>query len=356
MKNIILAATIALAAMPAMASKARLSALSNSAHLSDIRDSLVNPSKLTAYGDWVTFEMGRTSSSISTYTPNAEGGFSRSMGEARYGFFLGNAPTWVTEFRTNGTYLTPENPITINYAGKSGDMAWGVGLLYSNSDRKSTKTKQSATGLNAGVTGSNWDVALNLGLTNSYKNETTGSEADFKGSGAMDLSGSYAFNETMGVVAQMYTNAGKNTNAAGTETFNKKKSMNQVGVVNSHKKDGTDFFYGVALQMSEEKDSVADTKTTSTKFPVWMGVEADATSWMVMRASVSQNVLLGSEKTTTGGTGEADTIANNTAVAAGLGLKFNKFTLDGTLSAANDTNAELNGNKFLANAALTYMF
>lgn len=355
MKNIILAATLALVAMPAMASKSRLSALSHSAHLSDIRDSLVNPAKLTAYNDWVTFEMGRTSSSISNYTPNAEGGFARSMGEARYGFFLGNTPAWVTEFRTNGSYLTAENPITLNYAGKAGDMAWGVGLLYSNSDRKSTKTKQSATGINAGVATANWDAFINLGLTNSYKNETTGSEADFKGSGAMSLGGTYTM-DSMTIFAQMDSNGGKNTNAAGTETFNKKSSTNQVGVVNSHKKDGTDFFYGVALQMSESKDSVADTKTTSTKLPVWMGVEADATSWMVMRASVSQNVLLGSEKTTTGGTGEADTIANNTTVAAGLGLKFNKFTLDGTLSAANDTNAELNGNKFLANAALTYMF
>jgi hypothetical protein len=352
MKKLVLLATIALAATPALASKARLSALQSPAHISDIQDALSNPSKALEHGDWVTFEMGQTATTTSTTNdPKAEGGFSRSMGEARYGFYLGNTPAWVTEFRTS-TMTAAENPFDFYYASKAGDMAWGAGLFYSNSDRKSSKTKQTATGLNFGVAQSNWDAYLNLGLTNTFKNENTNNE--FKGSSAVVVGGNYIM-DNMTYFASIGMNGAKTTSGSSDLSDNK-SSLNEIGAEYSMKKDGADFYYGAKLSMSETKESVADSKTTTTNLPVWVGIEADATSWMVMRASVSQTILLGTTKTTTGGTGEADTLDNNTKVAAGVGLKFGKLTLDGTLEAASSSTAAINGNALLANAGLTYMF
>jgi hypothetical protein len=113
----------------------------------------------------------------------------------------------------------------------------------------------------------------------------------------------------------------------------------------------------VKVTSTVDKDKTPDNKTETTALPVFAGIEADATSWMVLRASVQQNFILGSKKVTTAGAGgDADTITNNTTVAAGAGLKFGKLLLDGTLEAANSTTAAVNGNAFLANAALTYMF
>ncbi len=363
MKNtLVLAAALAMVASPAMASKARLTALGNAGHLEDIQDVFVNASKITQHGDWLTFEMGKTNvSTTGTVTnPHAEGGFTRSMGDAKYGFYLGSTPSWVTEVR-QPAYLVNENPINFFYGTKAGDLAWGAGLMYSNSDRKTVKTKQNALGLNAGVTGANWDVGLNLGLTNTFKNETTGAEVDFKGKTAIGLNASYTM-DTLTFTGDVGLNGGKEeTGTTGTVAHDYDNSAYALGVVNSHKADGADFFYGAKLAMSTNKDNkTADTKTETMSLPVLVGIEADATSWMVLRASVTQNFLLGTTKTSgsavTSPADEADSIANNTSVAAGAGLKFGKLMLDGTLEAANSNTAALNGNAFLANAALTYMF
>jgi hypothetical protein len=364
MKNtLVMAAALALMASPAMASKARLTALGNASHLSDIQDSLVNSSKLLEHGDWVTFEMGKANvNTTGTVTdPHAEGGFARSMGDSRYGFYLGSTPSWVTSVRQSA-YLVNENPINLIYGSKAGDLAWGAGLMYSNSDRKTVKAKQSALGLNGGVTGANWDAGLTIGLSNTYKNETTGSEVDFKGKTAFDLAGTYTMG-TLTYSAGATMNGGKEeTGTTGTVAHDYDNTSYNVGVLNSHKADGADFFYGAKLMMSTNKDKkTADIKTETTSLPVQVGIEADATSWMVLRASLTQNFLLGSTKSTGAGVAaspadEANTIANNTSVAAGAGLKFGKLMLDGTLEAANSNTAALNGNAFLASAAVTYMF
>jgi len=365
MKKTLLIAALALAATPAMASKARLSALNNSAHLEDIQDTLKNPAKVTKHGDWLTFEMGTNAyTAASQAAPRAEGGFARGMGDARYGFYLGHHATWVTETRTNntpiamtGTYLTNENPINVFYGAKAGDIAWGVGLDYSSSDKKATKLKQQAAGLNFGADAGVWNAYLQLGLLNTFKNEfTAGSEVDFKGKNAIVLGGEYNMDTlTFNALASM--NGGKET-VGTTDTVDRTMSTYNVGVVNSHKSDGSDFFYGANYIMTTDKDGVgAEDKIETSSLPVFAGIEADATSWMVLRASVAQNFILGSTKTTTAGAGgDATSITQNTTVAAGAGLKFGKLLVDGTLEAASSNTAALNGNAFLANGSVTYMF
>jgi len=377
MKNSLLIAAVAMMAVPAMASKARLSALNNAAHLEDVQDVFVNPSKLGSHGDWLTFEMGATHSAnqvapaVTTpqgpYTeanPNAEGGFARGMGDAKYGFYLGHHSTMVAESRlpnayvTSKTFLTDENPVDLFYSGKAGDLKWGVGAHYANSDKKSTKTKQTAGGLNAGVTAQNWDVALNLGLVNTFKNDTTGAEADFKGKTAIGVNGTYTM-ETLTFSALANMNGGKDDQAGAGAKTDLDVTHYNVGVVNSHKADGADFFYGANYDMFKFDEKEAGKKYEASQLPVFAGIEADATSWMVLRASVSQNFVLGSVKTdytAFAPTSDSDTISNNTVVAAGVGLKFNKLQLDGTLKAANSASASLDGNNFLGNASLTYLF
>ena len=355
MKKTLLIAALTLAAAPAMASKARLAALNFAGHLEDIQDVFANPSKAANYGEWLTFEFGTTPSTNATAAadPKAEGGFSRAMGNANYGFYLGHHSTWITAAR-QAAYLAPDNTVNLFYGSKAGEMAWGAGLEYSNSNKKSTQQKQSALGLNGGVTMGHWDAALNVGLTNTYNNDATSTE--FKGKTGFDLSGSYTMN-TMTFTAAYGMNGSGKEDVAGTATHDTDISSMSLGVVNSHKKDGADFFYGAKYKMDTTKDKIPDNKTETTDLPVFAGIEADATSWMVLRASVQQNFLLGTTKVTTAGSGgEADTTANNTTVNAGAGLKFGKMTIDGTLTAAASNTAALDGNNFLANGSLTYKF
>ncbi len=195
---------------------------------------------------------------------------------------------------------------------------------------------------------------MTVGLANTYKMEST--SKDFKGKTAIALEGTYTM-DTLTYSGNYAVNGGKEQ-VASADTHDQDKSAFALGVTNSHKAEGSDFFYGVSFVMNTLTDKVAaiDSKTETSRLPIYMGVEADATSWMVLRASLTQNFILGSTKTTNLGVGQSDTIANNTVVAAGAGLKFAKLMLDATLKASNDTTGQVNGNTLLANAALTYNF
>jgi hypothetical protein len=118
------------------------------------------------------------------------------------------------------------------------------------------------------------------------------------------------------------------------------------------KSEGADFFYGFAYKMNDVKSG--GDKTSTSTLPMIFGIETDAASWLTLRGSVTQNVLLGSEKTTGSSPTGADSTDHNTTVNAGMGFKFTKSTLDITLSSA--TTGAINGSSFGANAGMTYLF
>ena len=62
MKKLLVLAALTMAAAPAMASKARLTALGNSEQLTDAQGIFSKPSNLTSLGNWATAEIGATPS------------------------------------------------------------------------------------------------------------------------------------------------------------------------------------------------------------------------------------------------------------------------------------------------------
>lgn len=347
MKKLLVIAAMTLASTSAFATKARLASLSNAAHLVDTQTIFVNPSDLTMMGSWATFETGPTNTALTpSADPHAEAGFARAMGDARWGFYLGHTGTASTlrEDAAAGVFLSEENPINLFYAAKMADMSWGLGLGYSNSDKKATG-KQSSMGLNAGMRMGAWDAALVLGLSDKAEVGTR----EWTGKSAVDLRGGYTM-DTWYFYGQYAMNGGKDE-TAGTTNADLDNSAIQLGAINTTKVDGGEFFWGAAYQMIKEEDKTASTKVEASLLPVVIGIEADAASWLVLRGSITQNVLLGSVKSTPGDT---VTQANDTTVAAGAGIKFNKFMLDGTL--AGSTTGNINGNSLLAKAGLTYNF
>ena len=97
--------------------------------------------------------------------------------------------------------------------------------------------------------------------------------------------------------------------------------------------------------------------------PLQIGVEAEANSWLTLRGSVSQNVQLINNTKRTPQAGGAATVDlapgnDNLTFAAGLGLKLNKVTVDGTLFQANGngTNATITGDNLFAQVGMSYWF
>ncbi len=360
---------VALVATSAFASKARLGALQSSPHLQDTRDVFVEPDQALAHGEFATIEL----SANSVYTgaagtgndasPAAEGGFVRKMGEnAALGAYLGNKAMNQANNAMALVAATPkiQNPLNVYYANKMGEMQWGLGLNYSNSEDKVAKNKSISTGLNASISSTaGWEAQLGLGIAGEATNADT---IKYEQKSPMLLSGGY-WMDTMFIFGkyEMYgaKSSNKVTGAAGAEIdFN----AMSIGVVNSHKKDGADFFYGVSYVMTTNKTKDGP-KTEKTMLPVVIGIEADATSWMVLRASVTQNILIDTTKTTPA-TGNATTDLSNyddTVAAAGIGLKLGKFMVDGSLAATNGPAAQsgkfgTESAGFLSNLGLTYMF
>ncbi|HEY8270114.1 MAG TPA: hypothetical protein VIG33_04450 [Pseudobdellovibrionaceae bacterium] len=370
MKKLLIIAAVTLASGGAFASKARLQALGSSAHLVDVQTMFNNPSDITLMGDMATFEMG--TNGPFTYTPpsgnaanltNHEGGLIRAHGDARWGFYLGHKSPTVALSRSNawtggGTILNEENPIEVFYAQKA-DLSWGASWFYSNSDKKATKLKQDTMGVRVGARSGAWDASLNVGLSNNAKDESNAASIkEIKGSSAMKLAGGYTM-DTLYFYGN-YGMSGFKATAASTDTADVSGSQLTLGVVDTIKGEGRDFFYGVSYHMDSYKQKVGtEQKSEATYLPVVIGVEGEATSWMTLRASVTQNVILGTIKDEIGlvtgaALAETNTWNDSTTVAAGAGLKFNKFTLDGTLGAANG--GVVNTTNLLANASLTYLF
>lgn len=360
MKKMLVLAAVAIATTPAFASKARLQALQSPAHTSDTRDVFKRPDQALVHGEFVTLEVGPGSDAAVTdsNSVNAEGGFVRKLGESSaLGAYLGNklglahSSLSLSTAYSKANKSTIQNPLNLYYANKMGDMTWGLGLQYSSSDIKSVKSKSSTMGLNASATGSVWNAQLALGLTG----EATAIDTNkIEQKAPVAISGGYSI-DTLYVYAgyEMY---GAKDKVIATEATTETDVNNiTVGLVDSRKKDGTDFYYGVSYVASTTK--VKDgTKTETTSLPLIVGIEAEANSWLVVRGSITQSVLLGTTKTTpANATATEDSLADNTKVAGGLGLKLGKFTVDGTLAGAA-TGHLGSDDKFLANLGLTYKF
>lgn len=399
MKKLLLIAALAALSNPAFASKARVTALGNADHLVDPQTAFDNPAHLTLMGDYVTFEAGpgtatsptvvpgttTWSSVAATNNPNAEGGFVRSNGDAKYGAYLGRKSPFTDLMRKSFGFLQQENPIELQYAMK-GAINWGAALNYSSSDIKSATTpqKQQAFGVRAGATADNWSASALVGLGSTATGAiaanlltgdadgddiidggeitslTADADAKYKGTTGFKVKGAYKM-DNLHLYAIHYMDGFKyeSTVNATLNDLKVEASQTDLGVVDHNKIDGGQWFYGVAVQMYSLKQSNAnmDKKTTATYLPFMVGMEYDAASWLTLRASATQNVLLGSTKTDDGAgafVDETDTIKNNTKVAAGLGLKFGKWVADGSWAA--QTTGNLNTTNFVTNLGMTYMF
>ncbi len=387
MKKILLVAVATMMSTSVYASKARLAALQNAVHVTDIQSILINPANIAVLGEWGTFEfgtgtntMGESAGYNKSTNSGHEGGFAKAMGSNYMGLYLGHQSNAIALSRGSGNalassggtaVLTEENPFELFY-GQKAEMSWGASLFYSNSDKKSANKKQNTMGLRVGAATENWDGYFHMGLANNAKSTTSSVDSEVKGKMSAKLGGSYTLDKNLFFYGS-YSMTGFKSNIGSTDVTDWDIILIDIGVIDSMKKDGTNFFYGVSYHMDTLKlkpGTAADKKSEASYMPFILGVEHDANSWLVLRTSLTQNVLLGTIKdetqALTGGTAtsDADTYNTSTVVAAGVGIKFNKMILDATLKAAGNggnvgTDAGAAGganNNFLGTASLTYMF
>lgn len=387
MKNLLVLAALTVAVSPAFASKARYGALGNSAHITDTQSIFVNPVHMHKVGQFATFELGQPTNGGTPYAEKAEGGFLMNSSWGVWGAYVGHRSETVTEFVSginattaanpalpgyNGQLLTEQNPLDLFFGGDVSGMKWGTYLHYSSAKNDAavagvngTDAKVETAGAGFGLAGDLWDAYLRVGLNGKSEAKATAPaalSAELKQKGLYSAGGGY-WMENNYIFANFLTAKGEFT-LTGGGTTDIEKTEYQVGVVNNNPVAGGNVFYGVSYLNNETKNG--NNKSTKSRLPVVVGMEVDAASWLVLRGSVTQAVLVGENKSLAGQKAE---LTNSTTVAAGAGLKFGKLTLDGLIShtpgsnatrgtEANlpDTNGTISGTGTITQASLTYLF
>jgi hypothetical protein len=364
MKNL-LALAIVLSSVSAFATRARVTALGNSPHLIDVAQS--SPDQVFGLGDSLTIESGSTAPvggvTAANQSKYAEGTLYKSLGAGKLGLVLGHQDALVYGLRaaalTAGVtnMKAQQNPLEVSYSMNVADMVGSVGLIYSNFNKKAgvapAEEKESSMGIRAGISNSLFYGNVKLILADKY--EDIPATVEYKGKMGFDLKGGMNFGETLSVHANIVSSGAKVT-VASADAADQENMLIAVNVVDAAKKDGNNFFYGVGLSTLTSKEKITDSKTNTLNLPLIIGLEATANSWLTLRASVKQDVLLSNEKTETAGTATTETNpgANTTAYAAGASLAFNKISVDGTITSGGTQN--IDGGNLLGTVGLTYNF
>jgi len=342
MKKLLIMTLVSLGSF-AFATTARMNALGGSDyafHLTDTKTVFDIPTAMLVLPESMELNYG-----ANTIGAQTDGGMIKAVGSGRLGFFVGA----VDKARTG--YLGAENPFTVAYSAKAGDMGWGVLFNYSSSNKKggaapTDDQTQDMMGLSGSIEMGDLTAFMTLGLSDKAKGTGSDETAEYK-EAPMSLGALYKMGEWTFLGHYMMNTTKETVSSVETKTT---ESQIQLGAMNAMKTEGADFFYGARYVMMNSKTGSSKTDTTS--MPVVLGVEADAASWLTLRGSVTQNLLLGGEKKTSPDSG-MDSIDHNTTVAAGMGFKFTKSTLDITLNASG--NGSLNSN-LGADAGFTYLF
>ena len=337
-KNALVIAGLALLSTNAFASKARVQALGQdsvrgSEYIADSRNVFRNAAALNETKNYLVTEWGTAVDSDGVAAPRAEGGFFREMGAFNYGVYLGSDSERNADRAAAGTFLAQDNAVDLFLSGDMG-VKWGARLHYANSKDQQTASfekKNSALGLGLGVVAGAAEGYLNVDISDKSTGATIASD-EYKTKPSYIVGGSYTMNDyTMFASYE----SGKVERKLANVNSTTKNSEVVVGAGRTMEINPTARVFG-DLQLNLVTTEVVAGKTKVQALPLTLGMEADATSWLTLRGSVSQPVLL---NTTKNPAGKKNTRTNQTTVAAGGTLNFGKLKVDGLIGTTPNSRA-----------------
>lgn len=378
MKKLLLIA-ISLVTVNAFATKARLTALGNAFNVVDSYGIFTNPLRIHQFNNLVSLETGKTSATSTT--DNAEGLFYYTLTEkARIAVALGDNDAMMQTGRrfinaqaglVAGTtaYVTPQNMLHVFYGLNEGDNVYAGGIFLSSKNDKITATnsKENSAGLSIGMKNGVNAAYITAGLTNTAEQGAI----KFDGSGYTKLSLRTTQMDLMWGFDFVSWTAKSTTIASSTENYSYANQNFGLRVAKSIKTEGSEVFYGAninqqTVECKTNASAACTEKFTRTSVPVFIGLEVNAADWLTLRGSVTQSIMdtykdeaalsaSSGISGATGGTSEFGAGPNTTAVAAGVGVKFNKITLDGTITTAAAPQT-IDTTSLMSQVGLTYNF
>ncbi len=363
-RNVLVIAGLAVLSTNAFASKARVQALGQDAnrgseYIADSRNVFRNPAALNETKNYLVTEWGTANNTDSSTAPRAEGGFFREMGAFNYGLYLGNDGENTDRSQAVNKFLAQDNALDLFIAGDMG-VKWGARLHYAGSKDESTSAfekKNTAFGLGLGVVAGAIEGYANVDISDKSTGATAAGDV-LKQKPSYLVGGSYTWTDYTFFAS--YEN--RKTEESGTTSETTKSSDIVVGAGRVMEINPTARVFGdIHVSIASESDAAGKVKTNT--LPVTFGMEADATSWLTLRGSVSQNVFLNERKNAAG---KKTTQANQTFVNAGATLNFGKLKVDGLIGTSDaarngtvgsNTNAgTLTTDNLMSRVAVSYWF
>lgn len=295
-----------------------------------------NPAKVYAFGDLAVINFGTSG--------NAEAGIFRSSGTSKLGLYFNHRSELMNAVRgmSNGG-PAEQNPFEIVYGMNPGALKWAASLWYADT-KPTTTSRSNSVGLRFGVVADVWEAYAGLGLIGKIDtNDTTSARSTT----ALRLGGQYSL-ENVILYGDLQSNTGENS----VPTKMSEMAIT-LGIEDKLKGDTTHFVYGARLINFTQK--LGDQgSATATKLPLYLGIETEAATWLLLRATFSQSVLINTEKITSQAGAETLNGSNraDSTVAFGAGVKFGKLLIDGSL-ASDGTFGFAN---LMGNLGLSYMF
>jgi hypothetical protein len=344
-RNLVVALGLTVLATPAFATKARLEALGENVNgsfiVQDNRNIFYNAAHVNTYRDLVTFEWGETQAVDAAGTPRAEGGIFRTMGNLVWGVQLGNSSNTSNAFRLgSGVVANEQNNIDLFVGGDAG-VKWGASVAYSASEDMDNAGEQKAIRTRLGVIAGDIEGWANINISNSAESTTLGAR-EFDGKLGYNVGAIWNF-QGYRIFGDYQSLEGESKAATNAGDISAKQLQVGAGRI-TRLNDRATLFTRVQYTMRDAEnaatgaigalniDCSADTAVGCSEFkgsfvPVVIGMEYDATSWLVLRGSISQTIW---GKQELNGTDTA--LDNTTAVAAGASVRFGEFAIDASLN------------------------
>ncbi len=358
----------------AMASKARLKALSQSSNgslfVKDERNVYLNPATVHELENVASFEWGtkQTTIGVAPNTPNPEGLAIYKTDNLQYAVGLGrtgeSTQTMIDDMSTlTGTSFIPQTALDVIIGGGAGELKWGGGLHYARTtDDISTFPKKTARELtlSGGVLAQRWSGYGKLGLIGESSVKTSAStEAKFEGKMSLQVGGKYDLDQVQAVGGKVTRGNFGYNNGAGSKGEATGMTFEGYYFRTLAAKAGGSVFGIAGLKHNDTKvspDSGTSTTSTALTSPVGIGFETKALSWLALRASVTQNILIDQVKGSAASTDTEKLNQESTEVAAGLTTYLaDNLHLDATFEGAT-SGGKLNGTTLAADMAVVYNF
>lgn len=375
-RQLTVALGLAVLATPVFASKARLQALGEdaygSSYINDNRNIWLNAAQINNHKDLVTYEFGGNVTNDGAADSRGEGGVYKTMGNMVYGVHFGGASNTANLMRAGSglTGANEDNNVDVFVGGDAG-LKWGANLGYAKTADEGSNLSAESMRTRLGVIMGDTQVYANINLINNAKGDNA-TTAKFEGDMGYQLGVIHAWDgNTLFADYRSFDAEG----TLGTTKGDLSSKQLYVGIGRVERlNDKTNLFAKAQYLMADSENDnsgiipgqcaggnlFACDEAKTSQVPVTFGIETEATSWLTLRASVSQTIWGTQEVNNT-----ESSVKDSTAINAGATLKFGELSVDGVIgnndgaTRGEDTSSgegSIRTDELMSRVSMTYRF